>query len=224
MMETVNVTVVFLAPPSPAARASVGFACEVHVLESDAGPTAARIQRVIAGARFPLVLVLESEDVVSPALAGELASLLTRDPTAAAYRVPRHGRYLERSVDIADWQGAGPVRVFDRRSERRSASAASPPADLRGELVSERAMSLQTMLQDIARASREVGGGPPSGPELVLAPIIELWRSFWRRGGFNGGWAALFLATMDSCYRLVSLGRRYARATGADDGPAASRA
>jgi hypothetical protein len=76
------------------------------------------------------------------------------------------------------------------------------------------------MLRDIASASRAAGGGSPSAGQLVMAPVLELWRSFWRRGGFGGGRAGFFLAVMDSFYVLVRLARRYARAERVADAPA----
>lgn len=223
-----TLTVCFLGPPESSALLSVAFAGEVRVVETVGGalPEAAQVRAAVAGARYPLVLLLAGDDVASPALASEIGSLLARAPTAVAYRVPRRGHYLGRAVACPDWQGMGPIRLLDRRAamggdfDPAARAIKRPAGELRGEIVVSGAMSLQSMLRDIASASRAAGGGSPSAGQLVTAPVFELWRSFWRRGGFGGGRAGFFLAAMDSLYVLVRLARRYARAERAADAPA----
>jgi hypothetical protein len=226
-----QLTVCFLGPPEPNALASVAFAGEVRVLETTGGapPEAAQVRAAVAGARYPVVLLLAGDEVASPALAAEIGSLLARAPKAVAYRVPRRGQYLGRAVACPDWQGVGSIRLLDRRAamgvDDRAAPAIKRPAgELRGEILVSGSMSLQSMLRDLAGASREVGGGSPSAVQLVTAPFFELWRSFWRRGGFGGGRAGFFLAAMDSLYVLVRLARRYARAERAAGAAPASQA
>jgi len=226
-----EVTVCFRGEPEARARASAAFAAEIVVLgpPAEGVDEAVHLRTAVVQAHTPLVLVLDADEIATSALAAELEALLARDHAAAAYRVRRSGLYLGRTVECSDWQGLGPIRVFDRRAavgggSDHSAGNHQPAGELRGEILATRAWSLQTMLQDIRRASREVGGGRPSATALLTAPISELWSSFWRRGGMGGGWAGLFLATMDSLYVLVCLGRRYARVERAEDTATASRA
>jgi hypothetical protein len=220
-----GLTVCLLVSPDPErdgvrtqARASVAFAGEVLEVESggSASERARRLSAAIARARHPFVFVLAENEALSQALAKELQAVLARGPGAQGYRVPRRGRYLGRSILCPEWQGMGPVRLIDRRAtfaidpERGAIAVLGEEGELRGELHGGSPLFLQGMIRDITLATRGATGPPPPPRRLFTAPMIELWRSFLRRGAVGGGRAALFLATMDSFYVLVTLARQWA--------------
>ena len=122
----------------PAALASVAWADEIVVVDSESTDETAAIARA-AGARvevraFPgysdqknvaaslaahdWILSLDADERVTPELAGEIRRLLETDPPRRGYRVPRVSYYLGRWIRGTDWYPDYQLRLYDRRAGR----------------------------------------------------------------------------------------------------------
>jgi len=113
--------------------ASVQWADEIVVLDSCSTDRTVEIARQFSGcvvqsswqgfgrqknlalarATSPWVLSLDADEVVSPALAQEIRSLLSREPACAGYRIPRMTWYLGRFLRHV-WFPDSKLRLFRR--------------------------------------------------------------------------------------------------------------
>jgi glycosyltransferase involved in cell wall biosynthesis len=122
----------------PAALASVAWADEIVVIDSESTDETAAIARA-AGARvevrpFPgysdqknyaaslaahdWILSLDADERVTPDLAREIQALLAAEPPRRGYRVPRISFYLGRWIRGTDWYPDYQLRLYDRRAAR----------------------------------------------------------------------------------------------------------
>jgi glycosyltransferase involved in cell wall biosynthesis len=137
----------------PAALASVAWADEVIVVDSESTDGTTAIARA-AGARvevrpFPgysdqknyaaslaandWILSLDADERVTPALAGEIQGLLAGDPPRRGYRVPRVSYYLGRWIRGTDWYPDYQLRLYDRRAGRWNGRVVHESVALDGE-------------------------------------------------------------------------------------------
>jgi glycosyltransferase involved in cell wall biosynthesis len=137
----------------PAALASVAWADEVIVIDSESTDGTAEIARA-TGARvevrpFPgysdqknyaaslaahdWILSLDADERVTPALAGEIQALLAGDPPRRGYRVPRVSYYLGRWIRGTDWYPDYQLRLYDRRAGRWNGRVVHESVALDGE-------------------------------------------------------------------------------------------
>lgn len=124
------------------ATVEVARAAGATVLER-CGPTiAAQRNQAIAGARHEWVLALDADELVSPELATELATVAAA-PAHAAYRIRRQNFYLGRELTRGHWGHDWIVRFFPRERrylEQRVHESLEPVADvgtLRGTILHE---------------------------------------------------------------------------------------
>src|SRR5205814_1628972 len=137
----------------PAALASVAWADEIVVVDSESTDETAAIARA-AGARvevraFPgysdqknvaaslaahdWILSLDADERVTPELAGEIRRLLETDPPRRGYRVPRVSYYLGRWIRGTDWYPDYQLRLYDRRAGRWNGRRVHESIALNGE-------------------------------------------------------------------------------------------
>jgi glycosyltransferase involved in cell wall biosynthesis len=137
----------------PAALASVAWADEIVVIDSESTDETAAIARA-AGARvevrpFPgyseqknvaaslaandWILSLDADERVPPALADEIRQLLAGDPPRRGYRVPRVSYYLGRWIRGTDWYPDYQLRLYDRRAGRWNGRVVHESVALDGE-------------------------------------------------------------------------------------------
>ncbi len=97
------------------------------------GPTiAAQRNTAIARAAYPWVLALDADELVSPGLASELATVAGA-PAHGAYRIRRQNFYLERELTRGHWGHDWIVRFFPRElryTEQRVHESLEPVADV----------------------------------------------------------------------------------------------
>jgi len=122
----------------PAALASVAWADEILVIDSESTDDTAALARQ-AGARVEVrpwpgysaqknyaasiashdwILSLDADERVTPALAGEIKGLLASEPPRRGYRIPRISYYLGRWIRGTDWYPDYQLRLYDRRAGR----------------------------------------------------------------------------------------------------------
>jgi glycosyltransferase involved in cell wall biosynthesis len=97
----------------------------------------------IAQARNDVVLSLDADEEVSPALRLEIQSLSASEALPkAGYRIPRVTHYLGREIRATDWYPDWQLRLFDRRRGRfaghlvhESVKIDGPVGSLSGEII-----------------------------------------------------------------------------------------
>ena len=64
------------------------------------------------------ILSLDADERIGSRLAAEIRALLTSDPPANGYRIPRVTWYLGRWIRTTDWYPDYQLRLYDRRAAR----------------------------------------------------------------------------------------------------------
>ena len=156
-------------------------------------------QYAVGQAANDWVLCLDADERVSPELAASMVRELGA-PGAPVYRMARRnrflGRWLRHGEGYPDWS----ARLFDRRQARWSDDAvhekvlsAAAPGTLMGDLLHESAEGLARYLdkqnryttlaaEDLHRLGRRAGM-----TDLVLAPLLRFFKSYFLRLGFLDG-------------------------------------
>jgi glycosyltransferase involved in cell wall biosynthesis len=119
-----------------AALASVGWADEILVIDSESTDDTAAIARrratrvevrpwpgyspqknyAASVASNDWILSLDADERVTPALAGEIQRILATEPRHRGYRIPRVSHYLGRWIRGTDWYPDYQLRLYDRRA------------------------------------------------------------------------------------------------------------
>lgn len=198
---------------------SVSWAAEVLVVENDstddtveraraAGATVlshpfrsigAQRNAAIARAAHPWVLVLDADELATPALGDEVARLV-REAPVEAFRVRRRNWFLGREIRHSGWDRDRPVRLFrahlryDERPVHEHVVTGAEPGRLEAPILHTPYASLGEFFEKLERYSRDwaaqhhARGRRASALNLVLRPPARffstlLWRGGWRDGG-----------------------------------------
>jgi glycosyltransferase involved in cell wall biosynthesis len=168
----------------------------------------------IAQATTDWVFLLDADEVVPPALAGEIRRALDAAPSASAFRLPRRnlfcGRWVRHGGQYPDYQ----TRLFRRGAarfpgrhlhERLTVDGAvgtlSEPLDhytVDTPLTAIRKMNFNSSFNaaELVRAGRRPG--PCIALQyLLLKPADRFLRRYLLKGGFLDGWPGLMVATID---------------------------
>lgn len=180
------------------------------------------------------VLSLDADERVSPALAGEIRSLLRAEPPARGYRIPRVTRYLGRWIRSTDWYPDPQLRLYDRRAARwndrlvhESVAVDGPVGRLRGELQHHAYRDIAHHLQTIDRyttlaARQMLGEGRRAGwMDLALRPPAAFLRNYVARGGLRDGAIGLIVSSLNAAYvfgKFAKLWERQRAGRAADGG------
>lgn len=159
------------------------------------------------------IFSLDADERVTPALAGEIASLAAGGLAAAGYRVPRVTFHLGRWIRSTDWYPDRQLRLYDRRRGRwtgryvhESVAVDGPVADLRGELLHyayrDLAHHLQTLDRYSTLAARQMyeDGRRAGWLDLAVHPPAAFLRNYLLRGGFRDGVPGLIVSAMNARY------------------------
>lgn len=161
------------------------------------------------------VFYLDPDEVVSPALAAEIRTVIAADPAESAFRLPRRnhffGRWLRHGGMYPDTQ----LRLFRRGRARFPCRHVHERLDVDGAIgtlgealdhhtVETPMHAIRKMdffstfnAEQMARAGRR----PTVGLAvrfLLLKPVSRFWRRFLLKGGFRDGWPGLITAAVDS--------------------------
>jgi glycosyltransferase involved in cell wall biosynthesis len=169
-----------------------------------------------AEARNDWILSLDADERVTPALAGEIRTLLAHDPPCAGYRVPRLSYYLGRWIRSTDWYPDYQLRLYDRRRAQwegryvhESVRASGPVGQLSADLLHLTYRDVSHHLQTIDRyttlAARQMfeDGRRASPRHFLLNPAAAFLRNYLARGGFRDGRAGLVVSLLNSYYVLL---------------------
>jgi len=163
-------------------------------------------------ARHEWVLSLDADERISPELAIELQSLLTSDPAARAYRMPRVTFHLGRWIRTTDFYPDYQTRLYDRRAARWKgkyvhesvALDAGRPGQLTGELLHFSYRDLSDQLERIngytTLAARQMfeSGRRATAFDLVAHPPAAFLRNYILRRGVLDGTVGLTISLMQA--------------------------
>lgn len=164
-------------------------------------------------ARHDWIVSLDADERVTPELQGEIRAVLSGEPAAAGYRIPRVTFHCGRWIRSTDWYPDYQLRLYDRRRAQwagrhvhESVRTDGPVATLRGELqhyaYRDIAHHLQTMDRYTTLAARQLfeDGRRAGWVDLLVTPRLTFFRNYILRGGFRDGMAGLVVSVMNSYY------------------------
>jgi len=159
------------------------------------------------------ILSIDADERVTPALAGEIQSLLRAGPTAAGYEISRVSNYLGQWIRSTDWYPDFHVRLYDRRAARWSEHTVHESIDcpgrverLRGELLHYPYRNVSEHLAKIDRYTTLVAeqwsaeGRRSAAWQAVVYPRLAFLRNYILRRGFLDGKTGLMVSMLNSYY------------------------
>ena len=212
--------------------ASLSFADEILVVDSfstdktveiaGAFPKTRVLQHEYAGngpqcnwamdrAAHPWALIVDADERVTPALAGEIANLLERGPSADHYCLRRDNVFLDRVIRHSGWGQDRLVRLLRRGSARYPEQLVhadihpeGPSPTLAAPLLHYTLRSLPQYVdkvhryaewgaRDLARQSRSAGFA-----EVALRPAWRFFRMFVLEAGFLDGLHGFVVCALQS--------------------------
>ena len=190
-------------------------------------------------AAHDVILSIDADERVSPALADELRQLTAGPPPLPGYQIPRVTFHLGRWIRSTDWYPNYQLRLYDRRRGRwtgryvhESVKIDGDYGRLRGEILHYGYRDLSDHLQKIDRytalAAREMyeSGRRAGWLDLAVHPAAAFLRNYVLRAGFRDGVPGLIVSAMNARYvglkfaklwELCSPSTSTRRAPGAED-------
>lgn len=157
------------------------------------------------------IFSLDADERITPALAAEIRRLLSTEPPARGYRLPRVTYHLGRWVRTTDFYPDFQTRLYDRRAARwrgkyvhESVVVDGAVGRLRSELEHYSFRNLRDQLDRINHyttlAARQMHeAGRRAGPlDLVVHPPAAFLRNYVLRRGMLDGWAGLTISVMNA--------------------------
>lgn len=156
-------------------------------------------------ATHPYVLSIDADEILSPALAGEICRLKEEGFTHRVYTTPRLNFYCGRPVRHCGWYPDRQLRIFDRRFANWSLSEVEEkvvfrdsvnPEPLSGDILHYRCFTPDDFRQKERRHASLQAHQLAEGDKIgVLTPVFAAVRSFLncylRQGGIGAGSAGL---------------------------------
>ena len=174
-------------------------------------------QSVADKATQPWLLNLDADEVVPPALAQEIATVVSAPAAAhAAYRFPRCSFYCGRWIRHGDWYPDRVLRLWRRGAARWTGQdphahleVSGTVGRLRSDLLHESNESIERQIAKIAPYQAEVvqqrlaRGGSAGVFELGVRPGWRFLRAYVLRLGFLDGWQGFYIAALSSFSTLT---------------------
>jgi glycosyltransferase involved in cell wall biosynthesis len=222
------------------ALASVAWADEIVVVDSHSGDDTVAIarrhtDRVVvrdwAGyveqknhaatiASHDWILSLDADERVTPALADEIRRVLSGEPRAPAFRIPRVTWHLGRWVRTTDWYPDYQTRLYDRRAAQwagryvhETVAVRGDTGQLRGELQHYAYRDVSDHLETIDRyttyAARQMyESGRRAGIfDLACHPPLAFLRNYVARGGVRDGLPGFIISALNSYYVFLKFAK-----------------
>jgi glycosyltransferase involved in cell wall biosynthesis len=215
------------------ALASVSWADEIIVVDSHSTDDTAAIARQYASrvdvrdwpgysaqknyaaeiAANDWILSIDADERVTPELAAEIRAVMTGDPSARGYRIPRVTWYLGRWIRGTDWYPDYQLRLYDRRAGRWNGRAVHEsvvldraPGVLQHDLqhyayrnISEHLATIDRYTT-LAAAEAYARGQRTSAVGAVAHANAAFVRNYLLRRGFMNGSAGLIVSALNTYY------------------------
>jgi glycosyltransferase involved in cell wall biosynthesis len=166
------------------------------------------------------ILSIDADERVTPALAGEIQSVLRRGPEAAGYRIPRRTWYLGRWIRTTDWYPDYQLRLYDRRAGRWNTSRVHESVELRGrrgmlahalDHYAYRDISHHLATIDryttLAAEQWNAEGRRTTALAIAVHPPLAFLRNYLLRGGIRDGAAGLLVSVLNSYYVFLKFAK-----------------
>ena len=172
------------------------------------------------------ILSLDADERVTPALAGEIRTLLGSEPGGRGYAVPRVSFYLGKWIRTTDWYPDHQLRLYDRRAGtwagdvHEGVHVSGAVGRLRAELQHFPYRDISDHLQTIdwyttlAARQLQADGRTVGIGGLAARPVGAFLRNYLARGGCRDGSVGLVVSILNSYYvflkfaKLWELGRK----------------
>jgi len=159
------------------------------------------------------ILSLDADERTTPELKREIQRLLSAEPPAHGYRIPRVSYYLGRWIRTTDWYPDYQLRLYDRRYGQwtgrhvhESVAVGGLVGRLRNDLqhfpYRDIAHHLQTIDRYTTLAARQMAEHGRRGRllDLVWRPPLAFLRNYVVRGGFRDAGPGLVVSVLNSYY------------------------
>jgi len=154
------------------------------------------------------LLNLDADEVVPPALAEEIAGVVSASTARhAAYEFPRCSFYCGRWIRHGDWYPDRVLRLWKREAARWAGQ--DTVGRLRSDLLHHSNESIARQIAKIAPyhaefvKQRVAQGRSASFFELAVRPWWRLVRAYGLRLGFLDGWQGFYIAALNSFSTLT---------------------
>ena len=180
------------------------------------------VQRNVAvdAAGNDLVLALDADERILPALRAEIQGLRERGFAHAGYRIPRAAFHLGRWIRATDWWPDRQVRLFDRTRARWEGDLVHEAVRVRGTVGRLRSEMAHLPYRDVSDHMRKIdryttlwarqshaSGRRARSIDLLGAPGWAFFRNYVLKGGFRLGRAGLTISTLNAYYTFVKLAK-----------------
>lgn len=165
----------------------------------------------------PWLLNLDADETVSPALAAEIAQVVSQPQAAfAAYEFPRCSRYCGRWIRHGDWYPDRVCRLWKKGAARWTGTDPHARLEVNGitgrlrsdllhysnDTIARQIAKIAPYQEDFAR--ERVAQGRSAGLfELVIRPGWRFLRAYFIRLGFLDGWQGFYIAALSSFSTLT---------------------
>lgn len=166
------------------------------------------------------ILSLDADERVTPALAGEIRSVLSADPPVAGYRVPRLTWHLGRWIRTTDWYPDYQLRLYDRRRGtwpprlvHESVQVEGAPGYLQSDLehfaYRDIAHHHESMNRYTSLAARQMyEQGRRAGVfDLLVHPPAAFLRNYVLKRGFADGLPGFIISAMNAHYVFLKFAK-----------------
>lgn len=166
------------------------------------------------------ILSLDADERVTPALAGEVRELLSDEPPARGYRIPRVSFYLGKWIRSTDWYPDYQLRLYDRRVSKWTGAFVHEGVDVGGAVGRLRADLQHIPYRDIAHHLQTIDryttlaaqqmrerGQPVGVAGLVSRPVGAFLRNYLARGGWRDGSVGLVVSVLNSYYVFLKFAK-----------------